>query len=159
MLTLKASNKPPATFCASKNSRFTNLIDIHMWESGVCDDRIKSSTACMIMKRTKHKCTCTRRSPYSDYSTGWTIEESWFDSRQEHLTFTSPRLARPALGSSQPPTLSAQALPTAVKQPGSATDHPPLYLHSHTPYEVQERYYLYTTINISDSAANFSPIW
>jgi len=67
--------------------------------------------------------TWTRRNPYCDYAMGWSIEQSWFDSPQGHLTLHFPNMARPALESRQTPTLSAQgALIMVAKQPTRAID-------------------------------------
>jgi hypothetical protein len=131
-----------------------NLMYMHVWESA-CDDRMKSSTVCMLVK-TNYKCTCTRSNPYCDYAKGWSIEETWFDSPQGHLTLHFPNLARPALESSRTPTLSALWAIMVAKRPGRANDYPHLssaesknaqnytsthtYLHRVVGYEVRERF-------------------
>jgi hypothetical protein len=41
---------------------------------------------------------------YSNYATGWTIEESWLDYWQGQQIFPFSKAPRPALGPTQPPT-------------------------------------------------------
>lgn len=139
-----------------KQSLYELDVDAHV-RVGACHSRMKSSTVCMKVKNTNYKCTCTRRSPCCDYVMGWSIEESSSDSPQGHLTLHFPNLARPALESSQTPTLSAQgALIMVAKQPGRAIDYPHpssaesknawnytsthTYLHRVVGYEVRERF-------------------
>jgi hypothetical protein len=156
ILTPKASNTPPAKILYLEKQSLYELDAHALVRVGACDDRMKSRTVCMIVK-TNYKCTCTRRNSYCDYATGWSIEESCFDSPQGHLTLHFPNLARPALESSQNPNLSAQeALIMVAKQPGRAIDYPHpssaesknawnytsthTYLHRVVGYEVREQF-------------------
>ena len=41
---------------------------------------------------------------YSDQATGWTTEESWFNSQEGQGIFSFPNTSKLALRSAQPPT-------------------------------------------------------
>jgi hypothetical protein len=110
ILTLKASNTPPAKFCTLKISRFTNL----MYSTCTCESRCMRWSHeiqyFLYDSETNYKCTCTRRNPYCNHAKGWSIKESWFDFPQGHLTLHFPNLARMALESSQTPLYRHKAL-------------------------------------------------
>ena len=56
--------------------------------------------------------------------TGWTTEQSWFESRHREQTFLYNETSKPALGLPQPPL---QWTPSAgVKRPGHELQHSPL---------------------------------